>query len=367
MHLEKYNLTWQNYSDHLKVMMKELMINDELADVTLVSEDRNQIKAHKIIISACSSVLKEILKLDQSAKTIIYLRGINISELESLMQYIYQGETKLDREKINEFLDLARSLEIKELFDAKTKTKDDNEPSQNDTITSTDNSERQTRRSCDLMGMAPKEFKDGMDRVRVNAQYNCEQCNKTFASLPGFNYHRQSAHMGMRVSSILVISVTTNLHSKVVLKNTLSQYMKVSSMLVISVNTRQPSKGILKCILSQIMKVSGIIVISVTTNVQDKVVLMHILSQNMKVSGMIAVSVTIQLQIQVILLDTLNQNMKVLHMLVISATIKLQQKEVLKCILNQNMMGLSMIAISVTTKLQEKLVLKDTLSQNMMV
>ena len=58
MHQEKYSLTWHTYSDHLRSMMKELMMNEEFADVTLVTEDKKQIKAHINILSACSPVFK---------------------------------------------------------------------------------------------------------------------------------------------------------------------------------------------------------------------------------------------------------------------------------------------------------------------
>ena len=51
---EKYSLTWHNYSDHLRRMMKDLMMNEDFSDVTLVTEDKKQIKAHNNILSACS-------------------------------------------------------------------------------------------------------------------------------------------------------------------------------------------------------------------------------------------------------------------------------------------------------------------------
>ena len=35
MHQEMCTMTWQTYSNHLKDMMKELMMNDDFADVTL--------------------------------------------------------------------------------------------------------------------------------------------------------------------------------------------------------------------------------------------------------------------------------------------------------------------------------------------
>ena len=46
MQQEKYSLTWHTYSDHLKGMMKELMMNEDFADVTLVTEDKRHIKAN---------------------------------------------------------------------------------------------------------------------------------------------------------------------------------------------------------------------------------------------------------------------------------------------------------------------------------
>ena len=37
MHEEKYNVTWHSYTDHLKSMMKELMMSEDFSDVTLVT------------------------------------------------------------------------------------------------------------------------------------------------------------------------------------------------------------------------------------------------------------------------------------------------------------------------------------------
>ena len=72
MHPEKYALTWNAYSDHLRNMMKEMM-NDDFTDVTLVCEDRKHFRAHKNILSACSPVFKDIVKLEQTTKPVIYL------------------------------------------------------------------------------------------------------------------------------------------------------------------------------------------------------------------------------------------------------------------------------------------------------
>ena len=147
MQPENYSLVWHSYSDHLRDMMKELMTNDDLADVTLVSEDRKQIKAHKNILSACSPVFKDIVKFEQSAKTIVYLRGINFSELEAIMQFIYLGEATFNEERIYKLLAVARSLEIKELCNAETDKNNDDKPSPSNSATSSDDYEEQTTES----------------------------------------------------------------------------------------------------------------------------------------------------------------------------------------------------------------------------
>ena len=121
MHQEKYSLTWGSYSDHLKSMMKELMMNEDFSDVTLVTEDKKHLKANINILSACSPVFKDTLKKEKNSIQIMYLRGIQFSEMESILQFIYLGEVTFYEERISEFLAVAKSLEIKELCNAEPK------------------------------------------------------------------------------------------------------------------------------------------------------------------------------------------------------------------------------------------------------
>ena len=113
MDKDKYNLTWQTYPDHLKGMMKEMMTSEDFADVTIVSDDKKAIRAHRNILSGCSTVLKEILKMEtQSNHPVIYLRGIQYSEIESILQFMYLGEAKFYEERTKEFLSVVKNLEI---------------------------------------------------------------------------------------------------------------------------------------------------------------------------------------------------------------------------------------------------------------
>ena len=115
MNQEKLNIIWEKYVDHMREMLHNMMTSNELTDVTLVSEDKKHFKAHKAILSACSPVFKGIISNIISSIPFIYLRGVQSLEIESILQFIYLGEATICKERMNEFLDVAKSLEIQEV------------------------------------------------------------------------------------------------------------------------------------------------------------------------------------------------------------------------------------------------------------
>merc|ERR1712126_494460 len=115
MNPDKLNLDWNTYSDHLREMLHEMMKSKELTDVTLVCDDRKQFNVHKVVLSACSSVFKSIIKDLPHNSSVIYLRGIQHQEMESILEFMYLGEATLFHERMNEFLDVAKNLEIKQI------------------------------------------------------------------------------------------------------------------------------------------------------------------------------------------------------------------------------------------------------------
>ena len=202
MHQAKYSLRWDNYSDHLRGIMKELMNNADYSDVTLVTEDKKHIKANMSVLRACSPVFKDILKNEKNSSMLMYLRGIQHSELESIMQFIYLGEATFYQERMDEFLAVAKSLEIEVLCnaDAETFNEPDFEPSQNSPDTA----------KLDLNG-EQLSMKFGFDQIprqgeqikREDGLYSygrseCEQCHKTFCDRSRLNRHKQSVHQGIR-------------------------------------------------------------------------------------------------------------------------------------------------------------------------
>merc|ERR1719342_135876 len=115
MNVEKLNLTWHAYTDHLREMLYNMLSTNELTDVTLVSEDKKLFKAHKVVLSASSSVFKSIISEYITSSPIIYLRGILSYEIKPILQFIYLGKATFYHDRINDFFQVGKSLEIKEI------------------------------------------------------------------------------------------------------------------------------------------------------------------------------------------------------------------------------------------------------------
>merc|ERR1712243_190989 len=113
---EQFNLNWHTYSDHLKEMMQNLMQSNQSTDVTLLCEDKTRFKAHKFVLNACSPVFQSIINdMPQNDGSVIYLRGVLAPEMKSILQFMYLEQATFFQERMNEFLNVAKSLEIKEI------------------------------------------------------------------------------------------------------------------------------------------------------------------------------------------------------------------------------------------------------------
>ena len=217
-HQEKYTLHWHSYSDHLREALNEMMISSEFADVTLVTDDKQQIRAHRNILSACSPVFKSILQIDsKNANPVIYLRGIQHPEMESIMQFIYLGETRFYEERMNEFLTVSKNLEIKELSSG---------IELNDQITSDhvkSNKNNVADEDMDIAGVPPYALHEDGGNVETQAQtepstsnnaantrvrskkvvsgkakFQCKDCERMFNSYQALWHHTKSKHEGVK-------------------------------------------------------------------------------------------------------------------------------------------------------------------------
>ena len=95
--------------------LRKIFEESAFPDVTLVGDDEFSIQAHRIILSAHSSVLERALIESKSTKPTLYLKGFNFQDLSSLMQFLYLGEVSLPFAQASELLKMAKFLKINQL------------------------------------------------------------------------------------------------------------------------------------------------------------------------------------------------------------------------------------------------------------
>ena len=109
---EKLCLKWNDFEEYLISSFGELRSDNDFTDVTLACEDQS-VKAHKVILSACSPFFKKLLKTHSHPQPLIYMRGVKAYELVAMMDFIYEGEANIFQDQLERFLALAEELELK--------------------------------------------------------------------------------------------------------------------------------------------------------------------------------------------------------------------------------------------------------------
>ena len=111
---EKLCLKWNDFQEVFTASVGSLRDDTDFTDVTLACEDQS-VKAHKVILSACSPFFKRLLKSHPHPQPLLYMRGIKASELVALVDFVYHGEANIFQEQLESFLTLAEELELKGL------------------------------------------------------------------------------------------------------------------------------------------------------------------------------------------------------------------------------------------------------------
>lgn len=114
MEAEKFSLCWNNFHNNLRNGFQSLLKDEDLVDVTLATEGK-YLKAHKTVLSICSSYFKELFRVNPCKHPIVILQDVNYSVLTSLLQFMYQGEVSVSQEEIPTFMKVAEMLKVKGL------------------------------------------------------------------------------------------------------------------------------------------------------------------------------------------------------------------------------------------------------------
>ena len=109
---ERVNLKWTDFETTVTSSFGVLRKEEDLFDLTLISDDEIQIPAHKLVLSASSTFFKSILKQSSSNHPILFLSGVNSRILQSVLDYIYHGQIEIYKDELKVFLEVAKKFRI---------------------------------------------------------------------------------------------------------------------------------------------------------------------------------------------------------------------------------------------------------------
>ena len=219
-----------------KNAFRDLTRSHDFADVTLVSEDRQQFKAHKVILSSGSGFFRDVLGANNS-HPLIFLRGVDSVSIDSILKLLYLGEVEVEQKELEKFISLAEELDIVGLQEAgatlvsseqdiedrdleerpskkarmvnhiNTEQNIDFEDEGDDDIVLLDDSQNQTKvyrcDACDFVTGRSKSFENhkatshNTKTFPANTDFPCKECNFSAENMEDLKSHKVQAHGGI--------------------------------------------------------------------------------------------------------------------------------------------------------------------------
>ncbi|XP_048487680.1 longitudinals lacking protein isoform X1 [Plutella xylostella] len=115
---QQFCLRWNNHQSTLVSVFDTLLEKGMHVDCTLAAEGQT-LKAHKVVLSACSPYFENVLSQQFDKHPIIILKDVKYAELRAMMDYMYRGEVNISQDQLAALLKAAESLQIKGLSDNK--------------------------------------------------------------------------------------------------------------------------------------------------------------------------------------------------------------------------------------------------------
>lgn len=112
----------------------QLLDDESFVDVTLACEGQS-IKAHKLVLSACSVYFKELFVANPCKHPIVILKDMRLEDLRAIINFMYCGEVNVSQNQLGALLKTAEVLKVKgltEVNDRQSETPQSNQNSVNE-------------------------------------------------------------------------------------------------------------------------------------------------------------------------------------------------------------------------------------------
>ena len=121
---ERFNLSYSQFDSNISSSFKTIRGLDNFNDVTLACID-GEVSAHKLVLFTSSEPFQSILPRMKHPNPYIFLKGIRLSFLETLLTFMYTGAVEVSQQDLNKVLKTAKDLGVKGLIEATEEHKEE--------------------------------------------------------------------------------------------------------------------------------------------------------------------------------------------------------------------------------------------------
>jgi len=124
---EKFCLRWNDFESNISLAFREIREEKDFFDCTL-SCGSKQLQAHKLILSACSPFFRSILRQNPHQHPLLYLKGVEFTDMQAVLNFMYHGEVNVAQDELNSFLAVAEDLKVKGLTQSNSSSDGNRKP-----------------------------------------------------------------------------------------------------------------------------------------------------------------------------------------------------------------------------------------------
>ena len=180
-----------HHAERTRDVFKQLKNDKMFTDVTLASDDNKTISAHKAILGYSSPYLYSILNAKERSSENTVSLPVKYLHLQSLVEYIYLGETRVEVSQVKEFLDIANRLQIRGLWF--------NDKDNKNTAAISEDLKKECMMDETLKPqLSSKEFKTNDTKSQKEAnfeeKYSCNECEFKASLKRDLKNHKEALH-----------------------------------------------------------------------------------------------------------------------------------------------------------------------------
>ena len=87
----KISLSWNVFDASASNAIQQLWLEEDFTDVTLVTEDERQFKAHKVVLISSSVFFRSLFSSFPHPSPLLFLSGVKSEQMKLLLEFIYLG------------------------------------------------------------------------------------------------------------------------------------------------------------------------------------------------------------------------------------------------------------------------------------